>query len=470
MSLAPPPDEVHALVGDTLGGYRLVRLLGRGGMGAVYEGVAEDGARVAVKVILEADRRKPELLRRFIREAKTTIAIDSKHVVRVLDVTSDSALGVPYIVMELLRGTDLHRVLRDGGALRPAVVARLFVDLCAGLAAAHARGIIHRDVKPANVFLHCAEGDVVVAKVCDFGIAKDLLGESDLEAASTELTRTGGFLGSPPYMSPEQAKNSKGVDARSDVWSLGVALYEALSGRRPFECDSVVELMVAIITQPISPLSEVAPWIDPTLAAVVHRALERDPTRRHASMDDFAEALRPFAAAFEGSLTLASFVPIDDETRRTVARRSIGSSGSITGAAGDVVAAPRPRWHMTLLAAGMVLLGAMVGLSVYVSRKGGEPNAGTAATTNAPTKATTSISSPISPISTTSTTSTTSFVGTAATTPPAATSTAKPPNAPKSSAISVDAGAAPTSSPATKTPASPSSSATWNGPTGVSSF
>ena len=382
----PANAEVNALVGSTLGGkYRLERLLGHGGMGAVYEAVTASGERVAVKVVLEGERRRPEFLRRFVREAKTTTAIESPNVVRVLEVDGDASRGVPYIVMELLQGTDLDRLVRERGALEPGVVSRLFLDACRGLSAAHARGVVHRDIKPANIFLHRAPDGTVSAKICDFGIAKTL--QNDVEGpgmVSTELTRTGGMIGSPPYMSPEQAKSSKSVGRATDVWSLGVALYEALSGKRPFQCDSVGELMVAIITQPVVPLQDVAPWIEPTLADIVHKALQKDPAQRHASMEAFAQALYPHAEPKDAPLTTTSLVPVHDSRRRSIAQRSTGVGATITSAAAaaDVTGSTSSRGARskmpTFIGVGVVV-SAIVAGGVFLFKQGPSAGASTSA-------------------------------------------------------------------------------------------
>jgi serine/threonine protein kinase len=360
-------DEVRALVGTTIGGkYRLERVLGRGGMGAVYEAVDDAGGLVAVKVVLEAHQRRRDILRRFVREAKLTMAIDHSNVVRVLDVDDDSTRGVPYIAMELLAGTDLDRHVRVVGALEPRAAVRLFIDACRGLSAAHALGIVHRDVKPANIFLHRSGGGpdaVVAAKICDFGVAKNL---DDADGAMTQLTTTGGTIGSPPYMSPEQARSSKHIDETSDVWSLGVTLYEALSGERPFRAASFGELMVAIIAQPVPSLQSAAPWIEPELAKVVHRALSKDPKERFPTMAAFADALAPFALPLDQPLTASVIIGVDAKGRRHVAPSMDGILATeLAGSAPDVERPPVPASSRSrtswLVAAGAVSAFAVAG-------------------------------------------------------------------------------------------------------------
>jgi len=384
---------LQTLVGSVLGGrYRLDRLLGAGGMGAVYEATSQRGEHVAVKVVLgDPDRQRPELLRRFVREAKSTMAIDSPNVVRVVDVDADPQRGFPFIVMELLSGVDLDKLIRQNGALDPTAVAKLFMQACRGLHAAHAKGILHRDVKPANVFLHQTSDGRVAVKICDFGIAKQVNPEGDQHGAvSTELTRTGGVLGSPMYMSPEQARSAKHVDSTSDVWSLGAALYEALSGRRLWEGHTTVgDLIIAICTKDVTPLQEIAPWIEPGLAEAVHKALQREPSARHASMEAFAQALAPFAGS--GELLVAALAPVPEQVRSRVAQRSTSVPGVSSVAAHSVSTTSSPqrsgkRVALVAVAAVAVLGGAIAAVSLGGARnKADNAAAGPPATTTEPT-------------------------------------------------------------------------------------
>jgi serine/threonine-protein kinase len=287
-------------------------------MGAIYAARTRDGFELAVKVILESsEARRPEALRRFVREARVLTSIRSPYVVRVLDVDSDARREIPFIAMELLNGTDLEKLVKKWGALEPPALVRLFVQASQGLGAAHALGVVHRDVKPANIFLHELPSGEVVPKICDFGIAKRTVVSADEH--TVELTRTGGMIGSPAYMSPEQAKSAKHVDARTDIWSLGISLWEGLSGRRPWEeCSSVGEIIVAVCTRPVTLLQKVAPWIEPGLALAVHRCLEQEPAARYASLEELAAALEPFALQGD-SLTRSMLVPVTQERRESVA-------------------------------------------------------------------------------------------------------------------------------------------------------
>ena len=288
------------LVGKRLSDrYRVIRLIGKGGMGSVYEVEGPNALRLAAKVVSAGmANASPTALERFAREARTASDITSPNVARTIDTGSDEALGMPYIIMELLQGVELSSVLKKEGALDPQVAVRLVLQGASGVAAAHARGVVHRDIKPANLFLQIDDAtQEVTVKVCDFGVAKRTrVTEGNNAASHLSLTRTGGMLGSPMYMSPEQAKNAKAVDERTDVWSLSVVLWEALSGQRLWGGQtSLGELIVAICTEPIPQLEVVAPWVPRDLARVVHRGLERDPNLRPGSVRAFIESLSVFS-------------------------------------------------------------------------------------------------------------------------------------------------------------------------------
>ncbi len=287
------------LNGKSLSGkYRVLRLIGKGGMGSVYEVEAANGQRLAAKVVSAGmAHASPTALERFAREARTASDISSPNVARTVDTGSDEALGMPYIIMELLHGIELSVVLKKEGALDPQVAVRLVLQGASGVAAAHASGVLHRDIKPANLFLQVDDvSQQVTVKVCDFGVTeRTRASEVGSGASHLSLTRTGSMLGSPMYMSPEQAKNAKSVDERTDVWSLSVVLWEALSGQRPWGGrTSLGELMIAISTEPIPQLETVAPWVPRDLARVVHRGLERDPGLRPSSVRAFIESLSVF--------------------------------------------------------------------------------------------------------------------------------------------------------------------------------
>ncbi|WP_437973671.1 protein kinase [Sorangium sp. So ce295] len=308
------------MIGRTLDDrYTMLRLLGQGGMGAVYEARhAGTGRRVAVKVIL-GQAADDELVRRFQREARAVGAVESEHIAQVFDTGRDRETGAPYIAMEFLEGEDVQALIERLGPLPVDLALRIGLQACLGLERAHEAGIVHRDIKPANLFLAKKQGGQRVIKVLDFGVAK----VTDNSLGNGGMTKSGALLGSPLYMSPEQARGNGAIDARSDVWSLGVSLYHALSGHRPNEhLTGLGELVLAICTTPVRWLQEIAPWVPPEVARVVHRALVIDPAGRTASAGELAAALRAFLPGGE-AIVEAMLVPLDPATRAS--RASFGA-------------------------------------------------------------------------------------------------------------------------------------------------
>jgi serine/threonine protein kinase len=315
--LSHEPAGLAALIDRTLDGrWKMLRVIGRGGMGAVFEVEGPGGEHRAAKLI---DRRHigedEETYKRFFREAKSAGLIDSPHVVRTIETGLDSELKAPFIIMELLSGVDLKSVLRERGPLTAEPVVRMFVQAARGIADAHRQHIIHRDIKPANLFLHEGADKRVTVKVCDFGIAKRAADVDGDQTGSHDLTRTGGMLGSPLYMSPEQATNARNVDHRTDIWSLCISLYEALSGTKPWAGRSALgEIIVAICTQQVPPLTRAAPWLDRDLARVVHRGLLPDLGDRYATVEELIAELEPFLGGSE-EFTFADLEPVPSELR-----------------------------------------------------------------------------------------------------------------------------------------------------------
>ncbi len=277
----PPP-------GLVAGKYRLTRLIGRGGMGSVWEGTHTTlGTHVAVKFIEAEYAESPEARSRFENEARAAARLRSKHVVEVYDhgLTED---GRPYIVMEYLRGEPLDKRLDRIGRIAPKDTARMLLQVCRALSKAHAGGIVHRDLKPENVFLVWDEEDGAdVAKVVDFGIAKF----SENALGNSSATRTGSVLGTPYYMSPEQARGLRSVDYRSDLWSVGVIAYRCVVGTLPFEGEAVGDLLVKLCTAPLPIPSQLAPDVPPGFDAWFSKALSREPEGRFASAGELAESL-----------------------------------------------------------------------------------------------------------------------------------------------------------------------------------
>ena len=280
--------ELSAPQGLVAGKYRLTRLLGRGGMGSVWEGTHTSlGTRVAVKFIDAEYAESPEARSRFENEARAAAKLRSKHVVEVYDhgVSDD---GRPFIVMEFLQGEPLDKRLDRVGRLPPKDTAHIISQVCRALMKAHAANIVHRDLKPENVFLvwDDEEGTDVV-KVVDFGIAKF----TDAAMGSSSSTRTGSVLGTPYYMSPEQARGLRTVDYRSDLWSVAVIAYRCIVGTLPFEGEAVGDLLVKLCTAPIPVPSRIAPDVPQGFDAWLVKALSREPAERFTTAAQLAESL-----------------------------------------------------------------------------------------------------------------------------------------------------------------------------------
>ena len=277
----------------TIGGkYRVVRRLGQGGMGSVYEAVGGAGERVAIKVIQTELAGNQTLVGRFAREARAVSAIDTPHITKSIDTGTDPLTGLPYLVMELLDGEDVDQLGQRLGPLPADLALRIAAQACKALMKAHEAHILHRDIKPANLFLTRAGGGQRITKLLDFGVAKVKPEVTRSHAETAGLTRTGSMLGSPLYMSPEQARGYKDIDYRSDLWSLGVVLYKMLSGRTPHDdTEELGELIVLICTEPPQPIQDLAPWVAPEVAAVVHRALRFSPGERYAGAAEMLAAI-----------------------------------------------------------------------------------------------------------------------------------------------------------------------------------
>ena len=269
------------------GKYRLTRMLGRGGMGSVWEGIhATLGTRVAVKFIDAEHAESPEARRRFENEARAAATLRSKHVVEVYDhgLMED---GRPFIVMEFLEGEPLDKRLDRVERLPARDTARIISQICRALSKAHAAGIVHRDLKPDNVFLVWDDEDGSdVAKVVDFGIAKF----TDSKGP-TSATRTGSVLGTPYYMSPEQARGLRTVDFRSDLWSVGVIAFRCMTGHLPFEGEAVGDVLVKLCTAPMPVPSELVNDLPPGFDAWFARALNREPGGRFQSASELGTSL-----------------------------------------------------------------------------------------------------------------------------------------------------------------------------------
>jgi serine/threonine protein kinase len=275
------------------GKYRTIRLIGEGGMGAVYE--AENiriHRKVAIKVLHAGVAETAEAVQRFEREAQAAGRIGSEHIVEVLDL-GNLPSGDRYMVMEFMDGDSLSGRIQKKGRLTPAELYPIAHQLLAALDAAHGAGIIHRDLKPDNVYLLRSRGGVAdFVKLLDFGISKfnQLSGDSGFS-----MTRTGAVMGTPYYMAPEQAKGAKDMDHRVDLYAAGVILYESVTGEVPFNADTFNELLFKIVLEEPRPVQQLAPDIDPGFAAIITKAMARDPGVRFQTAKDFQLALEHWA-------------------------------------------------------------------------------------------------------------------------------------------------------------------------------
>jgi serine/threonine-protein kinase len=314
----PPGSVISSRASATSrgGSYALGAKLGSGGMGLVFEATDEQGRRVAVKTLLvgpNASAAAAETRARFDREIEATARLNHKNVLTLLDHGVDDATGAPYLVMPRMRGEDLGQLLARVKQLEPSVAVPLVLQACRGVAAGHAAGIIHRDLKPSNLFLEEEDG-LVVVKVSDFGLAKVQ------DAGIDSLTKSGALMGTPHYMSPEQAQDAKRVDARTDVYSLGMVLYHALTGSPAFTSSGA--FMGFLVGQTaVPPLQQKAPWVSPEIARVVHAAVLRSPEARWPDLAELELGL-VMASGFEmanAPLYKASLVPLSQSTRADVA-------------------------------------------------------------------------------------------------------------------------------------------------------
>lgn len=276
--------------GAVLGRYTVGRCIGRGGMGAVYEAVHNDlKKRVAIKVLDPKLVEDPEVSARFLREGESAARIQHPHVVDIYDLGTQD--DITYLVMELLVGEDLRDLLKRTNPLSSVDAADIMLPVCAALAAAHARQVVHRDLKPANIFLARGVQGTVIPKVLDFGISKII--DAPLQQG---ITTTGAILGTPNYMSPEQAHGGRVVDQRTDIYSLGVVLYQCVTGIRPFVADSMYQILHRIVQGEFEPPRVLNPDIDTKLEAVMVTAMAGAPEQRYADMNAFGAALLPFAS------------------------------------------------------------------------------------------------------------------------------------------------------------------------------
>jgi eukaryotic-like serine/threonine-protein kinase len=312
---ARPPPSGLAQPGDIIGGkYEVERILGMGGMGVVLAARhLELDEPVAIKMLLPHLPASGEAAARFVREAKAAIRIRNEHVVRVLDVARTPD-GSPYIVMERLDGCDLGQLVDRDGPLPVEDAVEYVLQACEAIAVAHALGIVHRDLKPANLFLAKAGDGEPCVKVLDFGISK--LSEPS-SSGSPGLTSTATVMGTPCFMSPEQLRSTRDVDARADIWSMGAILHALLAGRPPYDGESSADVSAKIIRDAPTPLRELRPDVPSLLENAVLRCLEKSPDARFQDVPALADAL---AQAVECEDTKA--------TAARVARVAVGTAAT----------------------------------------------------------------------------------------------------------------------------------------------
>jgi serine/threonine-protein kinase len=375
--------------GDTIGGrYVVEEMLGSGGMGVVVAARhATLGHRVAIKLLSPTAGADADAYARFTREARIIASLESEHVVRVTDFGIHT--GSPYMVMDLLAGRDLQRELRERGALPVAEAVDYVIQACDGLWSTHVKGVVHRDVKLANLFLATKADCERIIKVLDFGVSK----AEDGAQEDASLTRTATMIGSPLYMSPEQIRDPRRVDERADVWSLGIVLYKLLSDEAPFSGQSTNAVCASIAADPPASLRSYAPQVPHELEGVVLCCLEKRPERRYPSVAALARALVPFASAAGAALAQQLALRASDAEPRPVpaldraphdSATSLGfAAGAQTGNGANGATASeqwvgRSRGARTTLWVGLGLLAVAGFAAVWRARLPSAPEAATA--------------------------------------------------------------------------------------------
>ncbi|MFO0669817.1 MAG: serine/threonine-protein kinase [Polyangiaceae bacterium] len=329
--------------------YRLIRQLGQGGMGSVWSAThVVTGKSVALK-FLSADVADESSKKRLLREARAACSVRHPHVVQVHDVLEIEG-ELPVLVMDLLEGESLGDRLERERVVPEGELVRILLQMVGALEAAHARGVVHRDIKPDNVFLVRRPDGALDVKVLDFGIAKVTKLEDGDAAETAKLTGTGAMMGTPYYMAPEQVFGEKDVDARTDLWATGIMIYECASGVRPTEGANLGQILKLVTVGPFTPLAQVASGVSPGLARVVDMCLERDRTRRVPTATALREALERVAAG------------------TTLDGAEVASAHARTGEV-SVQPAPRRSKAPAFVAAAVLLLGLVGGGAALVTRR-----------------------------------------------------------------------------------------------------
>lgn len=328
--LSVPVQEGEVLAGK----YRVDRVLGAGGMGVVVAAThIELGQRVAIKFLRSAALNVPGSRERFTREARAAATLQSDHVARVVDVGSLDD-GAPYMIMEFLDGCDLGQLLARQGPLRIDEAVGFVIQACDAVSEAHAVGIIHRDLKPGNLFLTRKPNGTPHIKVLDFGISKS----TNVGGEDFSLTKTSDVIGSPIYMAPEQIRSARDVDQRTDIWALGVILYELLTGQVPFPAQNVPQLCALVLEKEPRPIAELRPDIPFELAAIIKRCLAKSPDDRFSSIGELMRALFAFGPAPAAQGLTRSVAPGSEAARSA----TIGSLERPSQEWGETIVGPHP--------------------------------------------------------------------------------------------------------------------------------
>ncbi len=370
--LAPSEPNPPPLLspGTRLGKYTIVRWVGTGGMGTVYEAIHEEiGKHVALKVLSPAVDAIPGGRARFLREAQLVTRVRHPHIIDVTDMGTEGEHT--FLVMELLTGHELGERVDHGGAIPTEELVDIILPVCSAMVAAHEAGIVHRDLKPQNIFLE-TEGHHVHPKVLDFGISK---GEDAALRDVGTLTAPGAMMGTPYYLAPEQVMDAQAAGPASDQYAIGVILYECLTGVRPYEGDSLYAVFQAIVNGTPRPLREIRPEVPAEMEAIVLRAMSTQPGARFSSMNDLGRALLPFASPRARLIWEESFSDAgatDAFGGRTWPSSSATTPVRETSAPARVPSLVIPtngrRW--LAIATGLALAG---GMAVAWSRAGGDP-------------------------------------------------------------------------------------------------
>jgi eukaryotic-like serine/threonine-protein kinase len=329
------------------GRYRVLRKIGEGGMGLLYACFDTTLSReVAVKLMQRSLAAEPLIAERLMREAMLAAQL-RRHVAQVFD-CGMLETGEPYIVMELLSGRDMYAALRESGPITPEELSAVMLQVCDGLAEAHAKGIIHRDLKPENLFCANEPDGSLVIKIVDFGVSKQLSGRR-----MRAQTNPGESVGSPQYMSPEQITRPSEVDARTDIWSLGVVMYELLTGHLPFRGAGTAQICAAVLTEPVPSISDYRQDVPPALEFIIRRCLEKDREHRFPDVVALSAALTALDSAAAGHSRFTSVRPVGPNATQD-----------------EVLSPARPRRRWVGVLCGLAVLGGCVAVLGQGVRQG----------------------------------------------------------------------------------------------------